>query len=573
MSVRLSRDEAWTLLTEWVASESLRRHCLAVEAVDARLRAPAARTRSCGASSASSTTSTTSAIPTSRRAIRAWRWPSSRRATSTPSWSGRSPRTRTSWASRATRRSSSTLYAVDELLGLRPRLRLRAPGGPRRASRPKSVKKKLKQPSFAAAVNRDEVRAGRRGARRRLRRARRLRHRRPGGARRRARRRRLARRSNASARRPWPRPAGGRRRRRRRRCGARRDGARAARGGRRAGRRSARSGPGRSSGSPGSRIAPGLPVRALDRPGHDVLEPAERGAALARRLGRAEAIVGRRRDAAPAAHRAAHRSPQRSGRPRRLAVSWRRDGRPSEDRDPRGRRDRAGAARAGRPGARPRRRRPRARARALRPLAREPPRDRQRASSHEAAARDARGRLRRQGGDDHARGRATTSAPPTASCARRSTARSSSARAGASPASRPWRASTTRSPSCGWPSRTPTAPSEWREGERGRPRRGRLPHRAHHALDVCRAVAEYAFRTARKMRGARLRRAEVDGLAGLRGDAQGGARRRRRSATPTSPYQPVLIDATYAGLIGGRGRRPARDPGAQPRRRLPAATS
>src|SRR3954466_4901260 len=31
MSVRLSREEAWDLLTEWVSSESLRRHCLAVE--------------------------------------------------------------------------------------------------------------------------------------------------------------------------------------------------------------------------------------------------------------------------------------------------------------------------------------------------------------------------------------------------------------------------------------------------------------------------------------------------------------------------------------------------------------
>jgi putative nucleotidyltransferase with HDIG domain len=32
MSTPLSRDEAWSLLTEWVDSDSLRRHCLAVEA-------------------------------------------------------------------------------------------------------------------------------------------------------------------------------------------------------------------------------------------------------------------------------------------------------------------------------------------------------------------------------------------------------------------------------------------------------------------------------------------------------------------------------------------------------------
>src|SRR3954471_20730757 len=31
MSVRLSREDAWNLLTEWVESASLRRHCLAVE--------------------------------------------------------------------------------------------------------------------------------------------------------------------------------------------------------------------------------------------------------------------------------------------------------------------------------------------------------------------------------------------------------------------------------------------------------------------------------------------------------------------------------------------------------------
>jgi predicted hydrolase (HD superfamily) len=31
VSTPISRDEAWTLLAEWVRSESLRRHCLAVE--------------------------------------------------------------------------------------------------------------------------------------------------------------------------------------------------------------------------------------------------------------------------------------------------------------------------------------------------------------------------------------------------------------------------------------------------------------------------------------------------------------------------------------------------------------
>ena len=32
MPTRISRDEAWSLLTDWVASTSLRRHCLAVSA-------------------------------------------------------------------------------------------------------------------------------------------------------------------------------------------------------------------------------------------------------------------------------------------------------------------------------------------------------------------------------------------------------------------------------------------------------------------------------------------------------------------------------------------------------------
>ena len=137
------------------------------------------------------------------------------------------------------------------------------------------------------------------------------------------------------------------------------------------------------------------------------------------------------------------------------------------------------------------------------------------------------GRLRPEGGDDHARGQATTSAPPTGSCARRSTARSSCAPAGGSRASSgPSRASTTRSRSCAWPSTTPTAPSS---GARARatatrsptaPRRSRAPPAARSPSTPSGWPSAWAEG---------LRRAEVDRLAGLRGDAQGGDGRRRRA--------------------------------------------
>jgi predicted hydrolase (HD superfamily) len=52
-----------------------------------------------------------------------------------------------------------TLYAVDELSGFVLACAYVRPQGIHGLT-PKSVKKKLKQPSFAAAVNRDEVREG-----------------------------------------------------------------------------------------------------------------------------------------------------------------------------------------------------------------------------------------------------------------------------------------------------------------------------------------------------------------------------------------------------------------------------
>jgi putative nucleotidyltransferase with HDIG domain len=162
MSSRISRDEAWSLLSEWVRSESLRRHCLAVEAAmvayaqrdgeDAELwgvtgllhdadyeRFPDMDDAAAGhPRTIMAELERRGAPPEMVRAI-----------ASHADYLGVEPESP----------MERTLVAVDELCGFLVACAYVRPEGIHGLT-PKSVKKKLKQPSFAAAVNRDEVRGG-----------------------------------------------------------------------------------------------------------------------------------------------------------------------------------------------------------------------------------------------------------------------------------------------------------------------------------------------------------------------------------------------------------------------------
>jgi putative nucleotidyltransferase with HDIG domain len=162
MPDRISRDEAWSLLAEWVASESLRRHCLAVEAAmvayaerdgqDAELwgvtgllhdadyeRFPDMDDAEHGhPRTIMAELERRDAPPEMVRAI-----------ASHADYLGVEPETP----------MERTLVAVDELCGFLVACAYVRPEGIRGLT-PKSVKKKLKQPSFAAAVDREDVRGG-----------------------------------------------------------------------------------------------------------------------------------------------------------------------------------------------------------------------------------------------------------------------------------------------------------------------------------------------------------------------------------------------------------------------------
>jgi putative nucleotidyltransferase with HDIG domain len=154
-----TRDEAWELVTEWIESDSLRKHLLGVEA------AMSAYAREYGEDEE------LWRVTGLLHDLDYERYPDldtghPRKALELFEEKGYPPELIDAVAGHATflgvpreTKMAKTLFAVDELSGFIAACALVRPTGIEGMT-PKSVKKKLKQPSFAAGVNREEVQQG-----------------------------------------------------------------------------------------------------------------------------------------------------------------------------------------------------------------------------------------------------------------------------------------------------------------------------------------------------------------------------------------------------------------------------
>jgi putative nucleotidyltransferase with HDIG domain len=157
-----TREDAWTLFCEWTQSDSLRKHVLGVEAC---MRAYAKKFGEDGVDEELwAVTGIVHDLDYERYPDLATGHP--RKALEELPRLGYPEEVVDAVAGHATflgvpreTLMAKTLFAVDELSGFVAACALVRPTGIHGMT-PKSVKKKLKQPSFAAAVNRDEVRQG-----------------------------------------------------------------------------------------------------------------------------------------------------------------------------------------------------------------------------------------------------------------------------------------------------------------------------------------------------------------------------------------------------------------------------
>ena len=157
-----TREEAWELVCEWVASDSLRKHLLGVEAAmvayaekfgeDEEKWAVTGLVHDLDYERFPELGDTENGHPrTALRLFAEQGWPQEiiDAVAGHATFLGVPRETR----------MAKALFAVDELSGFIAACALVRPTGIVGMA-PKSVKKKLKQPSFAAGVNRDEVRQG-----------------------------------------------------------------------------------------------------------------------------------------------------------------------------------------------------------------------------------------------------------------------------------------------------------------------------------------------------------------------------------------------------------------------------
>jgi putative nucleotidyltransferase with HDIG domain len=159
MPTPLSRDEAWSLFCEWTESESLRRHVLAVETA---LRAYAEKF-----GEDPEEWGTVGILhdldyerfPDLETGHPRMALEELERRDAPPHWIRAIASHADFLGVSRDSRLEKALYAVDELSGFIAACAYVRPEGIHGLT-PKSVKKKLKQPSFAAAVNRDDVRNG-----------------------------------------------------------------------------------------------------------------------------------------------------------------------------------------------------------------------------------------------------------------------------------------------------------------------------------------------------------------------------------------------------------------------------
>ena len=154
-----TRDEAWELVEEWVQGDSLRKHLLGVEACMVAYARERGEDEELWAA-----TGLLHDLDYERYPDLETGHP--RKALDLFEERGYPRELIDAVAGHATflgvpreSRMAKTLYAVDELSGFIAACALVRPTGIEGMT-PKSVKKKLKQPSFAAAVNREDVRRG-----------------------------------------------------------------------------------------------------------------------------------------------------------------------------------------------------------------------------------------------------------------------------------------------------------------------------------------------------------------------------------------------------------------------------